>query len=267
MEAHASRCRYGLLLHIILPLLLISTESALGLPIKDLQKWDILNLRNHKISLKNYCESWRMNVELNNIRNFNVVPGECVQYIGEYMTSTQYRVDLERAVEQSLLYLNSLDLAGDGMDAWIFDVDDTLLSSVPYFKEHRFGGENIDRASLEKWMEEMKAPALEPLLLLYNEVKLRGVKIIIITGRSEYLRDATVQNLVQAGYMGWTDLIMRGENENGKAYATYKSERREQVVKGGYRIIGNTGDQWNDVLGASAGYRTFKLPNTMYYSV
>jgi hypothetical protein len=70
-------------------------------------------------------------------------------------------------------------------------------------------GEIMDKASLEKWMKEMKAPALEPLLLLYNQLKLRGVKIFIITGRSEYLRDAMAQNLVHAGYMGWTDLIMR----------------------------------------------------------
>jgi hypothetical protein len=136
MEAHTSRCGYGFL-HILLPLLVISTESALAN--KDMQKWNILNLMNDKISLKNYCESWRMNVELNNMRNFDVVPGECVLYIGKYMTSTQYRVDLERAVEQSLLYLISLNLAGHGKDAWIFDVDDTFLSSVPYFKEHRFG--------------------------------------------------------------------------------------------------------------------------------
>lgn len=54
-------------------------------------------------------------MELNNIRKSNVVPGECVQYIGKYTTSTQYPVDL----------------AGDGKDNWI--------SSVPYFKDHIFG--------------------------------------------------------------------------------------------------------------------------------
>ena len=61
------------------------------------------------------------------------------------------------------------------------------------------GEEIIDKTSLEKWMEDMKAPALEPLLVLYNQLKLRGIKIFIITGQSEYLRDATVQNLDNLG--------------------------------------------------------------------
>jgi FMN phosphatase YigB (HAD superfamily) len=30
-------------------------------------------------------------------------------------------------------------LEGDGKDAWIFDVDDTLLSTIPYYKKHGFG--------------------------------------------------------------------------------------------------------------------------------
>lgn len=32
-------------------------------------------------SLKNYCEIWRINVELNNIRDFELVPQEYTHYI------------------------------------------------------------------------------------------------------------------------------------------------------------------------------------------
>lgn len=95
---------------------------------------------NVEFSLRNYCESWRMNAELNNIRGFEVVPGECVGYIGAYMTSTQYEVDVQLAAEESLLFLtDSFQPSGDGKDAWIFDLDDVLLSTVPYFKMHDFG--------------------------------------------------------------------------------------------------------------------------------
>ncbi|KAG1361482.1 putative Acid phosphatase 1 [Cocos nucifera] len=94
----------------------------------------------HRINLQNYCESWRINVELNNIRGFDMVPGECAGYIGKYMTSTQYKVDVQRAAEQTTLFLtNNFRLGGDGKDAWIFDIDDTLLSTVPYFKKHQYG--------------------------------------------------------------------------------------------------------------------------------
>lgn len=91
-------------------------------------------------NLKNYCESWRMNVEVNNIRGFSVVPQECVEHVKKYMTSSQYKTDSERAVEQVRLYLSGCcTIKGDAKDAWIFDIDDTLLSTIPYFTKHGFG--------------------------------------------------------------------------------------------------------------------------------
>jgi hypothetical protein len=45
----------------------------------------------------------------------------------------------------------------------------------------------------------------------------------------------------------------------------YKSSERKKVEKNGYRIIGNIGDQWSDLMGTNTGNRTFKLPDPMYY--
>lgn len=126
--------------NILLLLALVSLCNGLGIA----DHWNILNPKKKALlggtSLKNYCESWRINVELNNIRGFEVVPQECISYIGKYMTSTQYKADSERAIEECHLHLTRCcTLNGDGKDAWIFDVDDTLLSTVPYFKKHSFG--------------------------------------------------------------------------------------------------------------------------------
>lgn len=105
--------------------------------------WNILNQKTRnglKISLKNYCESWRMNVELHNIRDFEVVPEECTEYIGKYARSTQYSVDSERTTDECLVYLStSCNLKKDGKDAWIFDIDDTLLSTIPFYKNNLYG--------------------------------------------------------------------------------------------------------------------------------
>lgn len=79
-------------------------------------------------------------MEVNNIRGFEVVPQECVQHIQKYMKSSQYKADSEKALEEVKLYLSSCcNLEGDGKDAWIFDVDDTLLSTIPYYEKHGFG--------------------------------------------------------------------------------------------------------------------------------
>ena len=90
-------------------------------------------------NLNGYCESWRVNVELHNIRDFTVVPQECVWFVQKYMTSSQYEDDVERAVDEAILYLGKTCCEKkkcDGMDAWIFDIDDTLLSTIPYHKSN-----------------------------------------------------------------------------------------------------------------------------------
>lgn len=126
--------------HLVLALAL--TSLCIGLVTAD---WNILkqNRKHYGLkssSLKNYCESWRINVEINNIREFEVVPQECIDYIKHYMTSAQYEADSQRAIEEVKLYLSTCcTMEGDGKDAWIFDVDDTLLSTIPFFKKHNFG--------------------------------------------------------------------------------------------------------------------------------
>lgn len=128
---------------LIIILSLIFTSFFVDLSVTS--EWNILNTKRTNglfvgDSLKKYCESWRINVEVNNIKGFEVVPQECVQYIKKYMTSSQYKADSEMALEEVKLYLSSCcSLKGDGKDAWIFDVDDTLLSTIPYHKKHGFG--------------------------------------------------------------------------------------------------------------------------------
>ncbi|KAJ0966534.1 hypothetical protein J5N97_023451 [Dioscorea zingiberensis] len=236
--------------------------------------WNILNFiqPNKKkdtssFNLKNYCESWRINVELHNIRDFDTVPGECVDFIVKYMTSSQYNADVQRAAEESSLFLTkTFNLNSDGFDAWVFDLDDTLLSTIPYFKKHQFEGSvRMNKSSLERWMEEGRAPAVDHMVGLYNEIKGRGLKIFIVSSRGEHLRDATVNNLIKVGYHGWTQLILRCGDDEKREVEDYKAEQRKKLVKQGYRLWGNVGDQWSSIAGHPHAKRSFKLPNPMYY--
>uniref|UniRef100_K3Z875 Acid phosphatase n=1 Tax=Setaria italica TaxID=4555 RepID=K3Z875_SETIT len=51
----------------------------------------------------------------------------------------------------------------------------------------------------------------------------------------------------------------------GSSVVPYKSGERQKLVDAGYRIVGNIGDQWSDLVGAPEGDRTFKVPDPMYY--
>lgn len=58
-------------------------------------------------------------------------------------------------------------------------------------------------------MDLAEAPALPASLTLYKELKQLGFKIFLLTGRSEFQRNATDKNLLFVGYSDWEKLILR----------------------------------------------------------
>ncbi|XP_020595975.1 acid phosphatase 1-like [Phalaenopsis equestris] len=211
------------------------------------------------------CQSWRFAVEANNLAPWRMVPLACGGYIREYMTGQAYGIDLEVTALEASTFARSVPLAHDGKDAWVFDVDETMLSNLPYYAEHGYGLELFNGQEFDKWVEKAAAPAIKSSLKLYKEVLDLGFKVFLLTGRSEAQRAITVDNLKCVGFRDWEKLILRGTGDQRKSAKLYKSEKRSEIVSEGYRIHGNSGDQWSDLLGSDAGNRSFKLPNPMYY--
>ncbi|XP_027355921.1 acid phosphatase 1 [Abrus precatorius] len=211
------------------------------------------------------CCAWRVAGEANNLSPWRTVPEECAEYVKEYMTGKGYLVDLEMVSQEAEDYAKSVQLNGDGKDVWIFDIDETLLSNLPYYAQHGYGFEAFDHEKFDDWVEKGVAPAIGPSLKLYEDVLNLGFKVILLTGRSERHRSVTVDNLINAGFKDWHQLILRASDDQGKLALLYKSEKRSEMEKDGYRILGNSGDQWSDLLGSSVSFRSFKLPNPMYY--
>lgn len=89
--------------------------------------------------ISDYCLSWRLAVEANNVRAWQTVPAQCLRYVETYMMGGQYEKDLELIMEQALSYAEDIGAADDGMDAWILDIDDTCISNVLYYRGKRYG--------------------------------------------------------------------------------------------------------------------------------
>eukprot|EP00253_Pinus_taeda_P007407 PITA_07407 len=186
-------------------------------------------------TLQQDFEAWRFGVETNTLRSWTVVPAHYVEYVKKYM------------------------------DAWVFDVDETLLSNLAYFAAHQFGGEGMDDDSFIAWAALAVAPPLPASYRLYTHLLGLGFKIFLLTGRYDYERNATEKNLDRAGYHSWKALLLRNPEDYKKSAVVFKSEKRLKIEQDGFRIRGNSGDQWSDLTECSAGQRTFKLPNPMYY--
>ncbi|KDO55859.1 hypothetical protein CISIN_1g024820mg [Citrus sinensis] len=213
-----------------------------------------------------YCDSWRFSVETNDAGEWDSVPSRCVEFVQKYMTGEHYLSDSEIVSGYSLKHAKSANVsAGDGKDAWVFDIDETLLSNLPYYAAHGFGSEIFNEDAFDEWVDLAKAPALPASLTFYKELKQLGFKIFLLTGRNEFQRNTTEKNLLFAGYSDWKKLFLRGPSDQGKPATVYKSEKRLELVNEGYRIHGSSGDQWSDLLGFAKAERSFKLPNPMYY--
>ena len=211
------------------------------------------------------CRRWRVGVEDIDVIPWKTIPRECGDYVEEYMRGRGYEVDLERVSEDAGIYARSLNLSEDGKDAWVFDVDETLLSNLPYYSQHGYGLQIYDSTKFDQWVETGMAPAIESSLKLYEEVLSLGIKVILLTGRSERHRSITIQNLSKAGFGVWEKLILRSAEDHEKTAIKYKSDKRNELIEEGYRLLGNSGDQWSDLLGPCMSSRSFKLPNPMYY--
>ncbi|KAL9242303.1 hypothetical protein vseg_016318 [Gypsophila vaccaria] len=212
-----------------------------------------------------FCESWRFSVETNDAGNWTGVPRRCHEFVRTYMTGPRYQSDTYFAAEPALSFVRGLNVSSDGMDAWVFGVDDTLLSCLPYYQRHGFGSEVFNEVSFYEWASLADAPPIAASWTLYKELQARGFTIFILTGRDEHFRAVTEANLHFAGYTHYKRLILRGDSDKGTLAAEYKSSKRKEIVEEGYRIRGISGDQWSDLLGNVIAQRSFKLPNIMYY--
>ncbi|CAK9174541.1 unnamed protein product [Ilex paraguariensis] len=169
--------------------------------------------------------------------------------------------------EIALEYAESVELVGDGKDVWVFDIDETSLSDLPYYarSDVGFGAIAFNDTKFDEWLAEGIAPAIPAVHKFYEKLLSLGFKIVFLSGSAERIKDIRISNLKGSGYHTWEKLILKKDSEKGTTALVYKSNKRKELEEAGYRIWGNMGDQWSDLLGNNVGNRTFKVPNPMFY--
>lgn len=161
--------------------------------------------------------------------------------------------------------------------ALVLDIDETSLSNWPQIKANDFGyftGGPCRQlpdgpCGVYAWDRTAKAKAIGPTLELFKVARSTGVSVFFVTGRYEFERAATVENLRKAGYVdkdgrnGWAALIMRPAGTSTPSAADFKAPERAKIEMRGYTIIANVGDQASD-LGGGHAERGFLLPDPFY---
>ena len=188
----------------------------------------------------------------------------------QYYDSGAYLTDLQLAAWPAIPWID--DQAGRvNRPAVVFDIDETALSNWEVIKANDFGrvisGPCADLPNgpcgWQTWDQTAESTLIPPTMDVFNTAKERGAAIFFITGRHESQRAATERNLADAGYTGYTRLIMEPAGAQYASAVDFKAPQRQAIEGEGYTIIANMGDQPSDLDGGFSE-RTFQLPNPFY---
>lgn len=146
--------------------------------------------------------------------------------------------------------------------AAIFDMDDTIVSSFPVAVTNdppfSYDPERSDAA-----VASCSTPLIRATRHAYETFRAWGMATILITGRPESQRQATIDCLTENGLTDWDGIQLRPRNDTRPA-ARYKADARGALIDQGYRIGPSIGDQVSDMsYGALA--RGFLMPNVRYF--
>ncbi|MEW5820952.1 MAG: HAD family acid phosphatase [Cyanobacteriota bacterium] len=171
----------------------------------------------------------------------------------------QHEARFQKILDNAKNHINN-DFSKNGVtgnEVIVFDIDETVLDNREYY----FTSGEYDTNKWNSWMDKAKAPGLKPTVELMKELKAKGYKIALVTGRRETYKQQTIDNLQKEG-IPFDEIYCKPDDYNIPTASTFKTDTRKMLEEQkGYRIIANIGDQMSDIQGSEVG---FKLPNPIY---
>ncbi len=175
-----------------------------------------------------------------------------------------YSTEVENICTQTMKHLTTQYSKFTPNDLVIFDIDDTIFSTYPFYEQRDFS-----RFKHPADLSLSILPPIQSVIDLYFYILTLGLNVILMTGRNEMFREHTTNELAKYNIIaktsynnGYLKLIMR-ENENNEPGSSLKFRHRKSLSSK-YRIVANIGDQCSDFEGGYNGY-IVKLPNYLYY--
>jgi len=166
-------------------------------------------------------------------------PAVAAPAISSTVTEEQWLADVKAAIAPARAYIEQRTAERtDEYPAIVFDIDNTTLAT--HF--HPF-----------------TMPGIAPVVELAQYARSRGVAIIFVTARVDFIDPITRHSLGEAGY---TVDELRGRDlcDLFKSVQQFKTDERTEVEQEGYTIVASVGNNWTDLNGGHAE-RTFKLPD------
>lgn len=226
-----------------------------------------MKMRQMALILMLCCSAARAQQEIVKVPEEPENLGAIKQRLIEYQSCARpncYVPQMEHQIDVAVGFLKqSVAAAKPGEKlALVLDIDETSLSNWAVELHDDFGYIHADSdMCIAVWC----GRAIPGTLRLYKEALAANVAVFFITGRPETQRADTAANLKAEGYGKWEHLYLRPvDHAKGESAAAYKSGDRAEIVRQGYRIVLNVGDQMSDLEGAPMADHSVKLPNPFY---
>ncbi|MFF1909832.1 HAD family acid phosphatase [Kitasatospora sp. NPDC058218] len=150
---------------------------------------------------------------------------------------------------------------------WLADVSAAIAPARAYVEQRTAEPTNekpaivfdIDNTTLATHFHPFAMSGIAPVVELAQYAHARGVAIIFVTARVDFIDAITRHSLTEAGYTV-DELHGRDLCDLFKPVQRYKTDERIEVENEGYTIIASVGNNWTD-LGGGHAERTFKLPD------
>jgi len=169
--------------------------------------------------------------------------------------------------------------------AIIVDVDETVLDNSIYEARQIRDGNDFDKASSERWVNEQAAPAVPGALEFLQAAAHRGVSVFYVSNRDVSQTEATLENLRKRGFPvnDASQLLFAGTVVSGCEQVGASKACRRRLIGRTHRVLMLFGDQLGDLVNIGTntpagreqaiapylgwvGERWFVLPNPMYGS-
>ncbi|KAI3906512.1 hypothetical protein MKW98_009420 [Papaver atlanticum] len=209
-----------------------------------------------------YCRLFTEHAELNGLGPIEF-PKICHPYATQYITEGQYLGDLKLTISMAKKYFSSL-APKDNFDIVLIDLDDILQSNNPHNTSQLQFRSDLNDVVVRDRIEKLNYSVKTILLEFYSKLRDSGWAVVYITRKPEKQRNATEENLLSAGYGGWTSLIMRTNEEMKMETWEYLARRRKELNNQGFRIRSVISSKMEALTGPCLGTRNFKIVDPIY---
>jgi predicted secreted acid phosphatase len=191
-------------------------------------------------------------------------PSADVQKI--YDESGQYQIDIQASVNACLQKVHAWQQAHQSKHdvnmcyVGVFDIDETLLSNIGLIRESQY---HFTLDYFLKHVPDSQPSVIAPTLALLKAMRAAGMRIVLITGRTESICEKTREQLTAAGVEPQDYDALYCSPDTEEPGGKFKANMRMQIEASGCKIAFNVSDQPKDLQGKAPG-EICLLPNPFY---